>query len=139
MDELDLHCWVNLFRNCEAEIKPLLHLIINTIQGLHGYQEYWVVGIQRIHIRSGKGHGPENYNNLLNSGKWSKKNIKDTQILALVGVSQKIEYDCKKSFEKYSTSNMESTKGEPAYIRDLPPWMLEEPKDGVLHKTEDGK
>ena len=34
---------------------------------------------------------------------------------------------------------MESTKGETAYIRDITPWILDEPKSGVGNKTEYGK
>ena len=30
-------------------------------------------------------------------------------------------------------------KGEPAYIRDLPPWLLEEPKGEVVHKFNNEK
>ena len=53
----------------------------------------------------------KNYNNLLTSGKWSTKDPKDAQILDLVGGSQKIADDSKKSSEKYNTSNRETTKG----------------------------
>ena len=38
----------------------------------------------------------KNYNNLLTSGRWSTKDPKDSQILALVLVSQKLAYDSKK-------------------------------------------
>ena len=30
MDEQYIHHWGNLFRNCEAEIQPLIHIIIPT-------------------------------------------------------------------------------------------------------------
>ena len=71
---------------------------------------------------------PKKYNNLLTSRKCPNKNTKDDHILSLVGVYQKLEYDSKKSSEKSNTSSRESTKGELAYTRDLPPWILEEPK-----------
>ena len=48
-------------------------------------------------------------------------------------MDQKISDDSKKSSEKSNTSNIDTTKGEPAYIRDLPTWILEEPK-GVVGK-----
>ena len=70
----------------------------------------------------------DKYNNILTSERWSNKDPKYAQILALVGVNQNLVENSKKSFEKSNTFNMESTKGEPAYIRDLPNWMLEEPK-----------
>ena len=54
------------------------------------------------------------YNNLLTSGRWPNKDPKDAQIPYLVGVSQKIADDSNKSYEKSSTSNRESTKGDPA-------------------------
>ena len=79
------------------------------------------------------------YNNLLTLGRWSNKDPKDDQILALVGVAQKIADEYKKPPEKSNTPNRESTKGELAYIRDLPPWMPEDPKGGVGNKTKDGK
>ena len=81
----------------------------------------------------------KNYNNLLTSGRWSNKYPKDYQILVLVGVAQNLSDDSKKSSDKSNTSNMKSTKVEPAYIRDLPPWILEAPKGGVINKTRDGK
>ena len=77
-----------------------------------------------------------NYNNLLTSVRWYNKNPKDYQILYLVGLSQKLVDDSKKSSEKY---NRYSTKLEPAYIKYLPPCMLEVPKWGVGNKTNDGK
>ena len=39
IDEQDIHCWGNPFRKFEAEIQPLIHFIISTLQGLHEYQE----------------------------------------------------------------------------------------------------
>ena len=79
------------------------------------------------------------YNNLLTLGRYSTKDNKDDHILALVGVAQNLAYDPKKSSEKSNTSNRETTKGEPAYIRYSPPWILEDPKDGVGNKNKDGK
>ena len=64
------------------------------------------------------------YNNLLTAGRWSTKNTKDAQILFIVVVDQKLADESKKSSEKSNTPNMDTTKGEPAYTRDLPPWML---------------
>ena len=40
------------------------------------------------------------YNNLITSGSWSTKDPNDDQILSLVGMSQKISDDSKKSSEK---------------------------------------
>ena len=68
---------------------------------------------------------------LLTSGRRYNKETKDSHILDLVGVTQKLSDDSKKSSEKFNTSNRESTKGELDYTRDLPPWMLEDPKCGV--------
>ena len=34
MDEQYLHLLINIFRNCEAEIQPLTHLIMPNLQGL---------------------------------------------------------------------------------------------------------
>ena len=79
------------------------------------------------------------YNNLLTSGRWSTKDIKYFQILSLAGVAQKLAYESKISSEKSNTSNRETTKGEPAYTRDLPPWMVEETKSGAGNKNKDGK
>ena len=61
------------------------------------------------------------YNNLFNSGRFSNKDSKDDQILALFGVAQKLADDSKKLSEK---SNRGPTKGNTSYIRDLPPWMM---------------
>ena len=58
------------------------------------------------------------YNNLLTSGRWSNKDPKDAHILSLVGLDQNLAEDSKKSYKK---SNMDPTKIEPDYIRDLPP------------------
>ena len=82
---------------------------------------------------------PKNYNNLLASGSWSNKDPKDSHILYILGVAQKLANDSKKSSDKSNISNRESTKGDPAYIRYLPPWILEDPKVGVVNKTRDGK
>ena len=65
-----------------------------------------------------------NYNNLLTLGSCSNKDSKDSHILALVVLSQKLADNPKKSSEKSNTSNRDFTEWEPAYIRDLPPWML---------------
>ena len=81
----------------------------------------------------------KNYYNFLTSGRWSTKDPNDAQILALVGVSQKLEDDSKKSSDKSNTSNRETTKREPAYTRDFIPWMLENSKYGVRNKNKDGK
>ena len=70
----------------------------------------------------------KNYNNLLTSGRWSTKDPKDSNILALVGVAQNLADDTKIYYEKYNTSNKDTTTGESVYTRDLPPWILEEPK-----------
>ena len=67
------------------------------------------------------------YSNLLTSGRWFNKDPKDDKILALVGVAQKIVDDSKKSSEKSNKPNMESTKVESSYTRDLRPWILKYP------------
>ena len=64
------------------------------------------------------------YNNILTSGRRYNKDTKYAQIIALVVVAQNIADNSNKSSDKYNTSNSESTKGNTAYIRDLPPWML---------------
>ena len=74
---------------------------------------------------------------LLTSGRRYNKETKDSHILDLVGVTQKLSDDSKKSSEKFNTSNRESNKVDPDYIRDLPTWTLEEPKGGVENKTKD--
>ena len=51
-------------------------------------------------------------------------------------MDKKLADDSKKSSKK---SNRESTKVEPAYIRDLPPWMMEDPKGGGGNKTKHRK
>ena len=79
------------------------------------------------------------YNNLLTPGRWSNKDPKDYQILALFGVAQKLSYDSKKSSKKYNTSNRESTKGDPAYTMYLTLWILEVPKLGGGNQAKDGK
>ena len=58
------------------------------------------------------------YNNVLTSRMLSKKYLKDTHILDLVGVGQKITYNSKKQSQK---SNRDPTAGYPDYIRDFPP------------------
>ena len=79
-----------------------------------------------------------NYDNLLNSGRWSTKYPKDAQIVAIAGVAQKLAYDSNKSSEKSNTSNRETTKGDPAYTRDLSPWTMKETNGGVK-KNKDRK
>ena len=59
----------------------------------------------------------KNYKKLLTSGSCSTKDTMEYQILALVGVAQKIAYDSKKSSDKFNTSNRETKKEWPAYIR----------------------
>ena len=76
------------------------------------------------------------YNNILTWGRWSNKDTKDAQILALVGVAHKLANDSKITSEDPSR---ESTKVEPTYIRDIPTWVLEEPKVGVVHKFNNDK
>ena len=88
------------------------------------------------HVRS---MALKKYNNLLTLGRWYTKDLKDAQILALVGVYQKLADDSKKSSDKSNTSNRETTKGYPAYIRDLPPWVLEDPNGGLVNKNNYGK
>ena len=61
------------------------------------------------------------YNNLHTSMMWYTKDIKDDQILALLGLAKNLAYDSKKPSDKSNTSNRETTRGEPSYIRDLPP------------------
>ena len=74
-------------------------------------------------------------NNLLKLGRLSTKDHKDYHILYLVGVAQKVADESKKPYDK---SNTYPTNGEPAYIRDLPPWILEETKGGAVNKTKYG-
>ena len=81
----------------------------------------------------------DNYNNLLTTGIYSNKGTKDDQILDLVGATQNLADDSNISSDKSNTSNMESNKGGTYYIKDLPYWILEESKGGVVNKTKDGK
>ena len=76
------------------------------------------------------------YNKPLTSGRWSNKDTKDAHILALVGLVHKLADNSKKSLEKY---NREPTKGEPLYIRERSPWILEDPKRGAGNTTKYGK
>ena len=46
-------------------------------------------------------------------------------------MDQKLADDSNKPSDKSNTSNWESTKRDPDYIRNLPPWMLEDPKGEV--------
>ena len=78
----------------------------------------------------------KNHNNLLTSGRWYNKDPKDGQILSLVGVAQKLANNSNNPSE---IPSRESTKGYPDYIRNLPSWMLEEPKGGVVQKSNDEK
>ena len=80
----------------------------------------------------------KNYNNLLTWLRWSTDYPKDDDILALVLVAQNLADESKKSYEKSNTSNRDTNRGEPAYIRDLPPWILEEPKGVVVNITKYG-
>ena len=59
MDEQDLHLWGNLFRSFEAEIQPLLNLIMTTIQVIYVDQGGWAWGGQETHSISGEVHVPE--------------------------------------------------------------------------------
>ena len=61
------------------------------------------------------------YNNLRTSGRRYNKDTKDYHILDLVGVYQKLLDDPKKSSKK---SNRDPNKVYPAYIMDLPPWII---------------
>ena len=71
------------------------------------------------------------YNNLLNSRRCSNKDPKYVQILSVVLVDQNLSDNSNKSSYKSNTSNRESTKVDLDYIRDLLPWILEEPNGGV--------
>ena len=82
--------------------------------------------------------GLKKYNNLPTSGRWSTKDPKDAQVLALVGVTQKIADDSTKSSDK-SNNYRKTTEEDPVYIRDLPPWILEEPTCVVGNTHKDGK
>ena len=64
------------------------------------------------------------YNNLLSSGRCSNKDPKDANILALVVAAQNPSDESNKSSEKSNPYNRESTKGDPAYIWYLLPWMM---------------
>ena len=75
------------------------------------------------------------YNNLLTSERWSNKDPKDSHILALVGVDHKLADELKKSSDKCSR---DPTNGASAYIRNLPPCILGDPKGVVGNKTKDG-
>ena len=78
----------------------------------------------------------KNHNNLLTSGRWSNKDSKYAQILALLGVAQHLVEDSKKSSEKSITYNRKSTKKDPDYIRDPEHWILENPKVGLNPPTQ---
>ena len=75
-----------------------------------------------------------NYNNLLTSGRWSTKDPKYACILSLVEVVQNLADELESN-----TSNNETTKWYPDYIRYLPPCMLEEPKSVVGNQDKNGK
>ena len=79
------------------------------------------------------------YNNLLNSWRWSNKDPKDDQILALVVVAQKLAEDSNKSSDKSTTSNRDPNNGEKYYTRDFLPWITEDPKVGLGNITKDRK
>ena len=76
------------------------------------------------------------YNNPLTSERWYTKEHNDAHILDLFRAAQNLIDDSKKTSDK---SNKEPKKWELAYIRDLPPWILEEKKWGVRNKTNDGR
>ena len=76
------------------------------------------------------------YNKILTLGRWYNKYPKDDKILYLSGVTQNITDDSKKSSDKYI---MDPTKGYQASIRDLPHWILEDPKVGLGNRTNDRK
>ena len=59
MDGIYLHFWGNLFQRCEEEIQYILHFIIPTLQGIHGYQEEWLGGGQGFCSNTGEVHVPE--------------------------------------------------------------------------------
>ena len=90
---------------------------------------------KELKAEQGRSMSLKKYNKLLTSGRCSNKDPKDAQTLDLVGVDQNIVDDSKKSSEK---SNKDPTKGETAYIRDLPPYIPEDPKWGVK-KNKDAK
>ena len=75
-------------------------------------------------------------NNLLTSGRWSKKYPKDYHILDIVGVYQKLADISNKSSYK---SNRDLINGEQAYITNLPPWILEYLKGGAIKINSTGK
>ena len=50
------------------------------------------------------------YNKLLTSGRWNNKDNKDSHILTLVGVAQKLADESNKLCEKYNTSKRDSNK-----------------------------
>ena len=106
MNERDLYFWVNIFVNCEVEIQPLLHLTITTLQGLHGYQKERVGVDKEFKAEKAMAMDLKEYKNLLTSGRWYIKDLKDDHILSLVGLDQKIAYESNKSSDKSNTSNM---------------------------------
>ena len=66
-------------------------------------------------------HDPVAMKTTTTSGIWSNKDPKDTHILDLVGVAQKIANDSNNPSKNKIGG---STKVEPAYIRYLTPWMI---------------
>ena len=74
-------------------------------------------------------------NNFLKYWRWSTKYPNYTHNLVLVVVDNKIVEDFKKTSEK---SNMDSTKLESDYIRDIKSWMLKDSKGGVGNNFNDG-
>ena len=74
------------------------------------------------------------YYNILASGRWYNKDHKDDKILSIVGVVQKLADESKKLSERSNTSNMETTKGYPSYIRDILTWIPEGPNGDVAGK-----
>ena len=75
------------------------------------------------------------YNKIIISGRCYTKDNKDYNIMDIVGMAQNIADESKKESEK---PNKYSPKGEPDYIRDLPPWMIDDPKGGVGNVTKEG-
>ena len=71
--------------------------------------------------------------------RWSNEDPKDAHTQSLVGLDQNLADNSKKSSDKFNTYNRDSPKVDTDYIRDLPPWMLEDPKGGMGNKTKDGK
>ena len=76
------------------------------------------------------------YNNLLTYESWFIKYPKDAHIIYLIGLSQKLMDESKNKSDK---SNIESTKGLPSYIRDIPYCIWKDPKRVMGNKTNYGR